>query len=167
MNTEALIAEYTSLKEELINLSNNRNTLFIFAFTSVGAVLSFALQTQNAYISLIAFFILLCVKCRIIYYRDTYYQKFAYMRLVLEPKLHLDSTIQRKIKVFGISKIQYFTFSFMGVGCVLALVLIDPCNRWGIIFALIMLVIIIGLDCYYLFGSEALYSSIEKQYEES
>ena len=165
MNNEALIAEYSSLKDELVNISNNQNTLFIFAFTSVGAVLSFALQTQNEYISLISFFILLCVKCRIIYFRDTFFQKLVYMRKILEPKLKLDSNIQKSIKIFGISKIQYFSFSILGIGGLLTFILIDICNMWGMVIALILSVIIMGLDCYYLFASKKLYKDIEKQYD--
>lgn len=164
MDREALIAEYTLLKEELNNISNNQNTLFIFVFSAVGAVLSFALQDNCEYIPLICFFVLICVRCRIIYYRDVYFKKLIYLRKIIEPKLKLDSNIQRNIKIFGISKIQYFSFSFMAIGSLLAVLRINASNLSVIFVAVALTIIIIGLDSYYLFAASSIYRSIEKQF---
>lgn len=164
-NEEALLAEYTLLRDELVNISNNQHSLFVFAFTSIGAVLSFAIQSQNEQIPLIAFFILICVKGRLIQYRDNYYVKFVYIRVILEPKLNVNSMVQRGIKTSRISKIQHFSFSFLGVGSLFAIIMVNPDYIMGMMIALVLQFIIVILDCYYTFGAKKLYGKIENQYK--
>lgn len=162
-NSDALIAEYNAIKNEIISIDNMKNTLYIFEYTSVGAILSFALQYKNPYISFVAFFVLICVKCRIIYYRDTSMIRYTYARDVLEHKLNLDSSIMKFTKVSRISKLQYFSSSFMAFGSFMVFLLYNPQNIIASVMSFVLMLIVISLDIFYIISIK----TISKNYEDT
>ena len=56
-NNDALIAEYNAIRQSCENKGDAQNNLFIFALTSIGAILSFSLQQKNPYIALVSFIV--------------------------------------------------------------------------------------------------------------
>jgi len=59
-NKEALLAEYTSIKEFNKYAGDAQNNLFLFAFTASGTILAFSIQQENAYISIITLYCSYC-----------------------------------------------------------------------------------------------------------
>ncbi|MCI8771341.1 MAG: hypothetical protein HFH73_09365 [Lachnospiraceae bacterium] len=86
-----VIAEYNNMWCKLNAISEYHNNLFIFTLTSSGAILTYALQQNNSYIALVNMIILILLRCRVMNYRDEYYQILAYIRIILEPKIGIDS----------------------------------------------------------------------------
>lgn len=166
INNDALIAEYNTIKDELRVNEEHRNTLLIFTYTSVGAILSFSIQSQNPYIALVTFFMLICVKCRIIYYRDIFMVRYSYIKYVLEKKLQIDAcSAMEKIKTSKISKIQYFSFSIMGFGGILVYLINNPHNHTTLIILSILLASILYLDTYYIYSLKPLSKKIKDIYK--
>ena len=136
---EAVLAEYTAIKEWCRYAGDAQNTLFLFAFTAGGAVLSFSIQQENPYIALVNFMVLIAIRCRIMRFRNTIFKNEAYMRIFLEPLLQIDSTKIRLVKCEGLSVIQYFIYSFIGAASVLVYFLFNPYNVIALILCLFFL----------------------------
>lgn len=92
------LAEYNNMWNKLNGIAEHHNNLFIFTLTSSGAILTYALQQNNSYIALVNIIILILLRCRVMNYRDEYYQVLAYIRKVLEPKIELDSKKLRDLR---------------------------------------------------------------------
>ena len=56
---EEKLAEYNALMEKINNTYNHQQTMFIFTFSAIGAIASFALQQRDPFIVLFAFVMLL------------------------------------------------------------------------------------------------------------
>lgn len=163
-NKDALLIEYQCYHNTLTMISNIQNVLFIFAITSIGTLLAFAIQQENPYIPMVGYIILILIKCRLIYYRDEYYLQHAYIRVIIEPKLKINSFVKGKIKINKFSNIHYFTFTVLAMG-IFFTYLIYYTESWiFLISSLFFLIIIILLDCYFLFYSNKLYKKIVNQY---
>lgn len=166
INNDALIAEYNTIKDELRSNEEHRNNLLIFAYTSVGAILSFSIQSKNSYIALVTFFILICVKCRIIYYRDIFMIRFGYIKFVLEEKLQINAySAMGKIRTSKRSQIQHFSFSIMGIGGFWVYFINNPYNIGTLILLCILLLSILWLDIYYINSLKSLSKEIEYKYK--
>lgn len=157
------IAEYNNMWNKLNGIAEHHNNLFIFTLTSSGAILTYALQQNNSYISLVNIVILILLRCRVMNYRDEYYQVLAYIRNVLEPKIGLDSKRLMCLSNTKIANLQYFIYSIFGVGTVLECILIDKKNLFVIAISIILFVIIVFLDIYYYFYSKRLYDKYEQK----
>lgn len=157
------IAEYNNMWNKLNGIAEHHNNLFIFTLTSSGAILTYALQQNNSYISLVNIVILILLRCRVMNYRDEYYQVLAYIRNVLEPKIGLDSKRLMCLSNTKIANLQYFIYSIFGVGTVLEFILIDKKNLFVIAISIILFVIIVFLDIYYYFYSKRLYDKYEQK----
>lgn len=157
------IAEYNNMWNKLNGIAEHHNNLFIFTLTSSGAILTYALQQNNSYISLVNIVILILLRCRVMNYRDEYYQVLAYIRNVLEPKIGLDSKRLMCLSNTKIANLQYFIYSIFGVGTVLECILIDKKNLFVIAISIILFVIIVFLDIYYYFYSQRLYDKYEQK----
>lgn len=157
------IAEYNNMWNKLNGIAEHHNNLFIFTLTSSGAILTYALQQNNSYISLVNIVILILLRCRVMNYRDEYYQVLAYIRKVLEPKIGLDSKRLMCLSNTKIANLQYFIYSIFGVGTVLECILIDKKNLFVIAISIILFVIIVFLDIYYYFYSKRLYDKYEQK----
>lgn len=157
------IAEYNNMWNKLNGIAEHHNNLFVFTLTSSGAILTYALQQNNSYISLVNIVILILLRCRVMNYRDEYYQVLAYIREVLEPKIGLDSKRLMCLSNTKIANLQYFIYSIFGVGTVLECILIDKKNLFVIVISIILFVIIVFLDIYYYFYSKGLYDKYEQK----
>ena len=155
------IAEYNNMWNKLNTISEHHNNLFIFTLTSSGAILTYALRQNNSYITLVNMIILILLRCRVMNYRDEYYQVLAYIRNVLEPKIGLDSKILMSLSNTKIANLQYFIYTIFGFGTVLECILIEKNNIFVIIISIILFVMILILDVYYYFYSKKLYEKYE------
>lgn len=157
------IAEYNNMWNKLNGIADHHNNLFIFTLTSSGAILTYALQQNNSYIALVNIVILILLRCRVMNYRDEYYQVLTYIRMVLEPKIGLDSKKLMKLSNTKIANLQYFIYSIFGFGTVLECILIDKKNIFVISGSIILFVLIVFLDIYYYFYSKKLYDKYEQK----
>lgn len=142
-------------------ISQHHHNLFIFTLTSSGAILTYALQQNNSYIVLVNMIILILLRCRVMNYRDQYYQGLAYVRIILEPEIDLDSKKLMSLNNTRIANIQYFIYSIFGFGTVVECVFIDIDNIFVVVMSTCFSVIIIILDVYYYFYSRKLYEKYE------
>ena len=157
------LSEYNNMWNKLNGIAEHHNNLFVFTLTSSGAILTYALQQNNSYIALVNIVILILLRCRVMNYRDEYYQVLAYIRKVLEPKIGLDSKKLMNLSNTKIATLQYFIYSIFGVGTVLECVLIDKKNIFVIVTSAILFVTIVLLDVYYYFYSKRLYDKYEQK----
>ncbi len=157
------IAEYNNMWSKLNAIAEHHNNLFIFTLTSSGAILTYALQQGNSYIAFVNIIILILLRCRVMNYRDEYYQILGYIRKVLESKIGLDSKALFGLNNTKIANIQYFIYSVFGIGTVLECILIDRQNLFVVIISVIFAVMIIILDVYYYFYSKKLYNKYEQE----
>lgn len=155
------IAEYNNMWNKLNIISEHHNNLFIFTLTSSGAILTYALQQNNSYISLVNMIILILLRCRVMNYRDEYYQILAYIRKILEPKIELDSKKLKSLSNTKIANLQFFIYAIFGFGTVLECILIDKSSILVIIISIILFAVIVILDVYYYFYSKKLYEKYE------
>lgn len=156
------IAEYNNMWSKLNTIAEHHNNLFIFTLTSSGAILTYALQQNNSYIALVNMIILILLRCRVMNYRDEYYQVLAYIRKKLEPKIGLDSKKLMSLCNTKIANLQYFIYSIFGFGTVLECILIDKSSILVIIISIILFAVIVILDVYYYFYSKKLYEKYEQ-----
>ncbi len=86
-NKENSIVEYNCIKEEIQNKIELHNTLITFTITTVVAILTFAVSSDNPFLFLVPFCILIPMSSRIAYYRLALSKLSAYLIVFLEPKL--------------------------------------------------------------------------------
>ena len=156
------LAEYNNMWNKLNEIAEYHNNLFIFTLTSSGAILTYALQQSNSYIALVNMVILILLGCRVMKYRDEYYQVLADISKVLEPKIGLDSKKLMSLSNTKIANLQYFIYAIFGVGTVLECILIDKSSILIIIISIILFAVIVILDVYYYFYSKKLYEKYEQ-----
>lgn len=157
------IAEYNNMWNKLNTIAEHHNNLFIFTLTSSGAILTYALQQNNSYIAFVNMIILILLRCRVMNYRDEYYQVLVYIRKILEPKIGLDSKVLLSLNNTKIANLQYFIYSIFGFGTVLECILIDRNNFFVVIISIMFAFVIVILDVYYYFYSKKLYRKYEQK----
>lgn len=157
------IAEYNNMWNKLNTIAEHHNNLFIFTLTSSGAILTYALQQNNSYIAFVNMIILILLRCRVMNYRDEYYQVLVYIRKILEPKIGLDSKVLSSLNNTKIANLQYFIYSIFGFGTVLECILIDRNNFFVVIISIMFAAVIVILDVYYYFYSKKLYRKYEQK----
>lgn len=164
-NRDSLLAEYNNIHQSCENRGNAQNTLFIFALTAIGAILSFSLQQHNPYIALVGFAVLIAVRCRVMWFRDSIFNDWAYLRIVIEPKLQLNSGLKRSVKeTHFLSNIHYWIYTMLGLGIVFTYLANNPHDIIWFISMIIMLVLVVVLDIYYFFGSRWVYKYYEQHW---
>ena len=92
-----IIAEYNNMWSKLNLIAEHHNNLFVFTLTTSGAILTFAIQQNNSHFTVINMIILILLRCRVMNYRDDYYKTLAYIRIVIEPQLNLNSSLLGKL----------------------------------------------------------------------
>ena len=157
------IAEYSNMWTRLNTITGYHNNLFIFTLTTSGAILTYAIQQDNSYVAIVNMIILILLRCRIVYYRDEYYQILAYIRKVLEPKMKLNSEVLMNLNKSGIANVQYFVYSILGLGTMATSIFIGKSSTFFIIILIAFNIMIVGLDIYYLFYSKKLYKGYENR----
>ena len=149
-NIEAKIAEYNATSERLNYISGAQDTLFVFACTATGAILTLSIQQYNPYIALISFIILIAIRCRVMWFRNVYLRELIYIKVFLAPELGLDTNAKDIIKPdAGISSVHFHIYTLLGVGAFLVYLLNNPQRVIFLFITISMLLIVIGLDCYY------------------
>ena len=162
-NINVLLKEYEIVIQICENKGNAQNTLFIFALTAIGAILSFSLQQENPYIAMVSFPVLIAVRSRVMWFRDTILRDWVYLQVFVEPKLRLSSSVRLKSTInLPIANIHYWIYSILGIGAFATYMLNDPYNNISFIAMIIMLIIVLALDVYYRFWSK----NVRKYYEE-
>lgn len=99
-------------------------------------------------------------------YRDDYYSILAYMRMVLEPKMNLNSKELRKIKNSRISNLHYFIYSIFGLGTVVMCLMMGSSEMAVTKIAIVFFIVMVLLDIYYFFYSGKLYEKYERVYSQ-
>ena len=84
---EEKLVEYNALREEINNTDNHQQTMFMFTFTAVGAIASFALQQGDPLIVLFAFVMLLPATAIIHSYTVRLIRISAYIKVCLESEI--------------------------------------------------------------------------------
>ena len=118
--------EYNTLRQELLDLSKEQNSLFTFVFTTVSAIIAFSLQQNNAYIALIPFVFLIPARCRHIFYHEMQLRVATYISIFLESKiegLNWETRIKsieikaksEKLLPFPGTEIHYYAYSIVGL----------------------------------------------------
>jgi len=162
-NTEVWIAVYNATRQSLENKSSAQNTLFIYAFTLTGAILSFSLQQANPYIALMSFAVLITVRCRVMWFRNAYIATNVRLRKEIEPKLGISIRKTKELK--SVAMIQYFVYSFLGAGAILTYFINNPHNTLTFIAILLLFVVVVALDIYYYTSWRWLYRKYEAMWE--
>lgn len=160
---ESFIAEYNNMYGKLNTIAGYHNNLFLFTLTSSGAILTYAIQQNNPYIAFVNMVILILLRCRVMSYRNEYYQILVYIREILEPRIGLDSKVLISLDNTRIANIQYFIYSILGFGTVLECVFIEKDNIVVLMASIIFYIIIVILDIYYYFYSKKLYKNYENR----
>lgn len=164
-NNENIIAVYNNMCHKLDLISQHHNNLFIFTLTCSGAIMTYAFQQNNSYIALVNMIILIILRCRVMIYRDEYFQILTFTRVILEPSLNIDTSKLKKLKSTYIGNIQYFVYSLVGGGTIAECIIIKT-NILSIILSVVFFFIILLLDGYYLFKSKDVREKYEKLLKE-
>lgn len=166
-NKDALLVEYQCCYNKLDMISNIQNVLFMFAITCIGTLLAYSIQQRNLYVPIVGYMILLLIKCRLIYYRDEYYINYAYIIMVIEPQLGINSFIKEKIKVKVISNIHYFTCTILAIGIFLTYLIFYTDDYIFLLLSIFLTIVIIALDLYFfVFTGKKWYRKIINFYKE-
>lgn len=157
-NWESQLKEYETMVVLIENISERMNQLFMFAFTAVGAILTFAIQQKNAYMSLPGSVFLILIRCRYLYYRNTYFKMNGYISVFCERQLKIgyrnlaeSSEVKPKSMVHNL---QYFSFAILGIGCFLVFMLFYENGIVSLHFAIFLTMGIIFMDAYYLLSGD-------------
>ena len=145
--------------------SDAQNSLFVFAITASGVILSLSLQQGNPYIAMVNLFIFIVVRCGVIWFRNAYFRERAYMREFIEPQLKLDSKAIAEVNRSGITKIQHFTHTVIGLASVLIFILYSPNDIIALIFCILLFMVVVILDCFYVFGAVPLNKKLEAEFK--
>ena len=81
---DSILAEYEMLKSEINQIIELVNSLTTFTLTTVVAILTFALTSDNAMLYLLPYCIIIPMYLRISYYRSAMVKILAYMIIFLE-----------------------------------------------------------------------------------
>lgn len=84
---EELLLEYQSIREEILQKIELRNTLLACAYTATGVILSFAVGSGSSALALLPILLIIPCTMRIGYYRDATARLAAYQMVFIEPLL--------------------------------------------------------------------------------
>jgi len=96
------------------------------------------------------------------WFRDAIFRNWAYLKIFIEPKLQLKSSIRRKSIEKPIANIHYWIYSILGIGAFATYIVNNPRNNMSLVIMISLFIITLTLDIYYRFWSGNVY----KYYEE-
>jgi len=154
-NIDVLLKEYEIVIQQCENKGNAQNALFVFALTAIGAILSFSLQQQNPYIAMVSFPVLIAIRCRVMWLRDSIFRDMVYLELFIEPKLLLNKKAKRGVReAHPIVNVQYWIYTILGIGAFATYMAHNTYNGVSFVAIIILLITTIVLDTYYVFWSK-------------
>lgn len=99
-----IINEYKELRNEIMQKIELQNSLMTFMITTVVAVLAFAIGSDNSYMYLLPFGIIIPISMRITYYRTAMVKLSAYIIIYLENDLEGINWETRNVNLMGENK---------------------------------------------------------------
>lgn len=132
---EVALAEYKSLRDELIDRRGHYNTLMLFTITSVTAILGFAFG-YHPYISLLAFVVIIPMNLRITSYRRAMAAISGYLANQITEKIpvgwdkdYADKRIRESEQLINrISSLRYYECTFLGLATTIVLIVTIYCG---------------------------------------
>lgn len=153
---DVLLSEYDKKNQRIADYGESQNTLFLFSFTSIGAILAFSIQQDNPYIALVGFAVLIPIRIRYLYFRNEIFRISAYIRIIITPQLKILNPINT-FKDPLIINIQYFSFTYLAGGILLSYFHNNPLNLISLILAIVLTLIVFFIDLYYLIYAKKTY----------
>ena len=122
---DLILAEYNTLRNELLNNIDATNQLYMFAFTTISAIYLLAYYNAKPDLYLTAYVILILSRCRILYYHEMTMRISEYIIVFIE-KEHLElsweTMASKKYKLTPrtslasvLAELQYFSFTITAV----------------------------------------------------
>lgn len=92
--------QYETLREEIANCTRMSNEFSTFSMTALAAVLAFAFSSDNPFLFLIPFVLIIPLSSKSLYYRKNVAKISAYMIVMLEPEIegYLWETLNERYK---------------------------------------------------------------------
>ena len=92
--------QYETLREEIANCTRSSNEFSTFSMTALAAVLAFAFSSDNPFLFLVPFVLIIPLSSKSLYYRKNISKISAYMIVMLEPgiKGYLWETLVERYK---------------------------------------------------------------------
>lgn len=106
--------QYETLREEISNCTRYSNEFSTFSMTALAAVLAFAFSSDNPFLFLVPFVLIIPLSSKSLYYRKNISKISAYMIVMLEPGIegYLWETLVEKYK----EDKKYSIFTIWGCG---------------------------------------------------
>lgn len=79
--------QYETLREEIANCTRMSNEFSTFSMTALAAVLAFAFSSDNPFLFLVPFVLIIPLSSKSLYYRKNVAKISAYMIVMLEPEI--------------------------------------------------------------------------------
>lgn len=122
---DLILAEYNTLRNELLNNIDATNQLYMFAFTTISAIYLLAYYNAKPDLYLTAYVILILSRCRILYYHEMTMRISEYIIVFIEKEhseLSWETVASKKYKltprtslVSVLAELQYFSFTITAV----------------------------------------------------
>lgn len=122
---DLILAEYNTLRNELLNNIDATNQLYMFAFTTISAIYLLAYYNAKPDLYLTAYVILILSRCRILYYHEMTMRISEYIIVFIEKEhseLSWETMASKKYKltprtslVSVLAELQYFSFTITAV----------------------------------------------------
>ena len=92
--------QYETLREEIANCTRMSNEFSTFSMTALAAVLAFAFSSDNPFLFLVPFVLIIPLSSKSLYYRKNVAKISAYMIVMLEPEIegYLWETLNERYK---------------------------------------------------------------------
>lgn len=87
-NIEVKLAEYNTLRSEILQKIEQNNQLLAFTFTAIIAVLAFAVEAGNLFLYIAPMMIIIPLSIRIAYYKSAIVRLSAYIIVYLEGQIN-------------------------------------------------------------------------------
>lgn len=84
---EAQLEEYRTLRQEILDIERIQYDLSIYVFTVVGVIYTITFSSENIYLLLISYVILVPLRCKHIFYHEMVTKLATYISTVLEPSI--------------------------------------------------------------------------------
>lgn len=124
-NNDLILAEYNTLRSEILNNIEATNQLYMFAFTTISAIYLLAHYNEKPDFYLTAYVILILTRCRILYYHEMTIRISEYIIVFIEKEnlgLSWETMAGRKYKITprtslasALAELQYFSFTITAV----------------------------------------------------
>lgn len=125
VKNDLVLAEYNTLRSEILSNIDASNQLYMFAFTTISAVYLLAYYNEKPDFYLVAYVILILTRCRILYYHEMTIRISEYIIVFIEKEkseLRWETMASKKYKITPrsslasvLAELQYFSFTITAV----------------------------------------------------